>query len=134
MRQVGRLSAGEYLYPLAIITLAILAPANWIFITAILNLGLADGLAAVLGTTYGKSSSYNVFGHAKSVVGTGTFFAVSLLISIWAVAYGAPSSADITWFALIYLPLATTAFENLSPWGTDNFTVPFVTYLILIFV
>ncbi len=132
MRQVGRLSAGEYLYPLSIITLAILAPANWIFITAILNLGLADGLAAVIGTTYGKGNSYHVFRHTKSLFGTGVFFVTVFLITCWAMAYGAPTATHISWVVLIYLPILTTVVENISLWGTDNITVPLVTYVVLI--
>ncbi|HSX07352.1 MAG TPA: hypothetical protein VLG11_00475 [Candidatus Saccharimonadales bacterium] len=117
---VNRRSIGEILFAVTIGLLAFLAGNRWIFAAAMLHLGLADGLAAIIGVKYGKRNRYKLLGYYKSWVGTATFFAVSAIIMI---AYAAVThSHDFTLLASV--PLLTTLVENFAVAGTDNLLVP----------
>ena len=84
-------------------------------------MSLADGLAAVIGTNYKLGLKYQVFGHAKSFLGSLTFFIVSLLILV-AYAHFAPHQS----FKMIYILYAFTAtiLENIAIAGLDNLVIP----------
>ena len=91
-------------------------------------MSLADGLAAVLGVRYGRHNKYHVLGHLKSVVGTSTFFIVSLCLLV---GYDLYSVAGISLPAAMAGALIATAVENLAPLGLDNLVVPLFIGLLL---
>ena len=99
---------------------------------AILHLALADGLAAIVGQNFGDYWRYRVYGQVKTVVGTMTFWLVSLII-LGVGSLLAPSSVDYSHFGLIIilLPPILSFVENFSIKGTDNITVPFVLLIAL---
>jgi dolichol kinase len=45
-----------------------------------LHVALADGFAAIIGTKYGRAWAYKVFGQTKTIIGSMTFWVVSLCI------------------------------------------------------
>jgi dolichol kinase len=59
-------------------------------------MSLADGLAAVIGTRYGNRQKYLVLGYTKSVLGTLTFFVVSLGI-LFGYSHYSHSAFGIEW-------------------------------------
>lgn len=128
---VSRLTKGELLYPLGIAIAAFVAPSPAIFAIAILNLALADGLAAVIGHRYGFFNGYKILGHKKSVMGTITFFLISSLIFT----IGIAASSFVETFSLVQVvvlfPLLLAAIENISWYGLDNITVPVTAILLL---
>lgn len=128
VHNIRRKSYGEPLFALAILGVATFAPSPAVYCAAILHLGLADGLAAVTGTIWGKKSQYRVLGDRKSVVGSATFFITSLLIligfNIWAL-------NPVPMLAVFILPFIATAFENIGLRGTDNITVPMLVVIVL---
>lgn len=119
IHSVARKNYGELTFGLAVIAAAALSPTLAIFSTAILFLGLADGLAAVCGTLWGKSTSYTLFGDTKSVVGTMSFFfaAVCILFAYHLLI------APLSFFVTLGVAASTTFLENISIRGLDNLTV-----------
>lgn len=119
---VKRRTLGEPLFAVAIFFCASLSTQPWIYFASILSLSVSDGLAAVLGTSFGRKNSYNVFGFRKSVVGTTVFFISSLIIMI--AFYQLSNLAVDSQLCLLVTALIATGIENFSNFGTDNLTVP----------
>lgn len=124
IHNVRRKSHGEWMFALAILGVAAFADSPATFCVSILFLGLADGLAAIIGTMHGKSNEYHIFGSRKSRVGTLTFFAVSVLLLISYNIWSADPLAQISGTAIIMVSLLATLLENLGLRGVDNLTVP----------
>jgi dolichol kinase len=120
---------GDVLFAVAIGIIALLAHNNWIFWAAIMHLGLADGLAAVIGKQFGTAHRYKVFGHTKSVVGTATFIILSIGITATSLKLGHLHSLTLP--LLVGLPLGAALLENLGVIGFDNLLVPLFVALIL---
>ena len=121
IRSITRLTYGEILFTLMIGALTLVTDSPSIYAAAILHLCLADGLAALIGIRFGKTTVYKVFGSTKSIVGTVTFFAVSLAI-LTAYAILAPTGLSVP---QIVIGAALAAFlENLGVLGLDNLLVP----------
>lgn len=131
MYSVGRLSFGEFFYPISVILLTFIAESKWEFAAAILILGIADTVAALVGKKFGKSTTYLVFGQKKSIVGSVAFFAVAFLI-IWGFVLLHGVELESTSIALVLLTsvLVTTA-ENLGVYGSDNLLIPIVAVILL---
>lgn len=125
---VARRNYGDLTFGLAVIGAALMAPTGAIFSVALLVLGLADGLAAVTGTLWGKSNSYRVLGDGKSVIGTMTFFVVTLAILCSYHLLVAPLSV----VAIFALTLAATVLENVGVRGTDNILITSTVVLLMV--
>lgn len=130
LREVKRLSWGEFFFPLAVIVLALLEPSKWLFLAAVLHFGLADGFAAIVGNRVSKGH-YKIFGHHKSIIGTTVFWLVSFGIVIWFM-YVQSNLAPDLWPVAFIIPTVAALIENISPWGSDNFTVPIAAYCMLV--
>lgn len=125
---VERNVVGELLFAMAIGILAFLSVNEWIFMAAMLHLSLADGMAAVVGLLWGDKNRYKIFGRAKSVAGSLSFFFSSVVIIAIYLAF---SDASYSVAALIWLPLAATIAENIAVSGTDNLVIPLLVALFL---
>jgi len=121
IHKIERKSIGDLLFAISIGLVALITHERWIFTAAVLHMSLADGLAAVIGTRYGKGSVYKIFGQRKSLVGTVTFWLCSLTILI--IYFSASHNGD-AWPTLLWLPLAATLLENVGIYGSDNLLVP----------
>jgi len=128
INSVTRASLGDLLFAASIFLVAVIANDRLIFAAAILQMGLADGLAAVVGTKYGERTAYKVFGRRKSLIGSFTFYLCSLVILAWYLVIGHISG---NWAMLIWLPLVATGLEAVGLDGTDNLIIPVVVSLIL---
>jgi phytol kinase len=127
IHSVQRPTWGELLFAAAVGLLAFVADSHWIYSVALLIMSIADGMAAIIGMKFGKSNRYNIFGYAKSVAGTLTFFLVSMVILI-VYAIFTPGIFSV-WF--IGIALAATALENISIRGLDNLFVPLLVAVML---
>lgn len=125
---VKRGVAGELLFAVAIGVLALLVRDKWVFLAAMLNLSLGDGVAAIAGTLWGGGTQYKIFGRTKSWVGTGAFLIVSVLVSIFYVAAG-PAHPGFT--VLVMVPIIATLAENVGTHGADNVVMPVLVALVL---
>lgn len=120
IHSVQRPTWGELFFALAVGVLAYVSRDSWVYMAALLHMSLADGLAAVVGTKFGKRTRYHLFGHQKSIVGTAAFVIVSLGILSGYAAFG--PHAFSPWFPAITLLAA--ALENVAIRGVDNLMVP----------
>lgn len=102
-----------------------------IYTAALLEMSLADGFAAVIGTRFGNSGKYTVFGYTKSVIGTATFFVISVGILV---AYSLLTQNALSLPTVLPLALAITVLENVATNGFDNLVVPLTTAAILLLV
>ena len=118
---VKRRSLGDLFYAVGIGLTALASDNAWVFAAAILHMSIADGLAGIIGTKYGKKSPYKVLGQNKSVAGSATFMAASVAI----LAILIPGAMHTPLSPLIILiPLLATTAENLGIYGSDNILVP----------
>ena len=125
---VGRVSWGDFFTVAGVVLIALLRPDPWVFLAAMLHLGLADTVAALVGKRFGKSTSYKVFGQTKSLIGSLAFYAMSLFITYIALHYTPLQHHSLS--VLLLLPPLVTLAENLSPFGSDNFIIPAVVVLV----
>ena len=121
IHSVQRPTYGEVFFGLAVGAIALVTHSKGIYAAALLQMSLADGLAAVVGLRYGKGNTYKVLGATKSVAGTATFFAVSMTLLA-----GYSVISDVTIAPLIMLSMAAgaSAIENVGVYGLDNLLVP----------
>ena len=129
---VRRSTHGEIVYALGITATAILFPEPTIFALAIINLGFADGLAAVVGIRYGRRR-LALWGdpekYGKTLVGSLTAFSFAAIsgLAFWILIPPGP----IVWLlALSHIILAAfliSALEFVSRQGFDNLIIPLAT-------
>ena len=128
---VDRVTYGESLFVIGIIMTSLIFPDPKVYALAVVNLGLGDGLAAIIGRRYGRIK-YDVFGSTKSLVGLLTIFSVAVA-----------SGAVFMWQAADYQPqllfMAThvvasaaviAGLEFVSFRGLDNLSIPLATGLL----
>lgn len=118
---VERPTWGEVCFALAVGILAYIAHEPAVYTAALLHMSLADGLAALAGKRWGRSNSYVLLGHPKSIAGSLTFLLVSLCIIA-----GFNAGLPELMYPLQMLAIAATAMvlENISMRGIDNLAVP----------
>jgi dolichol kinase len=126
--EVKRSTLGELFFPLGILAAALLAPQKEVFTIALLCVGLADGLAALVGQRYGRSNRYKIFKGFKSIAGSLTVFIVSLIILLLTNYFGSMHLAIISF---IVLPLDVALVEAFAPIGSDDFLIPITALAIL---
>lgn len=118
---VKRSTWGELFFAMSIGFTALLSQDAWIFTAAMLSLGIADGLAAVVGTLFGGGHQYKVFGSKKTRAGTITFWVAAVII-IWIC--GVLNGPHDSWTTVIWLPILATFAENIGVQGLDNLFIP----------
>lgn len=129
--KVGRLSYGDLWFPLSVIVVAIIASTKWEFAAAMLVLGIADAVAAIVGRHFGKGNTYTIFGQTKSAAGSLAFFTMTaIIIGLYAV-YIPMVQSDVAVMGVLGVSVLLTITENLGVYGTDNFLIPIVTVLAL---
>lgn len=133
IQAVRRKSWGDVLFGVGVLAVAFFQPDPWIFAMAILQVSLADGLAAVVGVTYGdKHGKYYLFSQPKSIAGSVMFLAASALILVFGFAMSGYFVDPLQlWPALIMLPLLLVCLENLAVFGADNLVLPLATLFVL---
>lgn len=133
IRAVRRKSWGDVLFGVGVLAVAVLEPPQWIFAMALLQVSLADGLAAVFGVTYGERyGKYYLFTQPKTIVGSAVFVlssAIVLAVGFFAASYFADPMQ--LWPVLVMLPLLLVCVENLAVFGLDNLALPLVTLSVL---
>jgi phytol kinase len=127
IHSVQRPTWGELYFALAVGAVSVVTHNKWIYMASLLQMSLADGLAAVMGVRYGKQS-YLVFGHTKSLVGSLTFFIVSLAILV---SFIELSGVQPGLLFVIGTAAAAAIVENLAARGLDNLIVPLLVAILL---
>jgi dolichol kinase len=121
-RLVDRRSWGEVLFGLGVTFAALIGPSKWVFAAAMLYLGVADSVAALVGKRKGKRV-YQLFGQIKTIEGSLAFLATSTIITAWVILI-APTGLDWAWLMVIMLPIGGTIIEGCAPLGLDNLLLP----------
>ena len=124
---VKRDSLGEIYFAISVGLITFINPSHLVYTISLLTMSLADGLAALVGTYFGMNRKYKVYGRAKTVLGSLTFFIVALVLILIYI----DKTGHV--FSLGYLAVAAglTLIENISPKGMDNLLVPLVAALFL---
>lgn len=120
IHSVTRPTWGEVYFALAVGLTTFIADRPAVYAAALLQMSLADGLAAVVGTRFGGGNDYRVLGARKSLVGSGMFLLVSYVIVL-------SFSVFSTHVAIPYclaVACIATALENIGLKGADNLLVP----------
>ncbi len=123
IHSVQRPTWGEVFFAIAVGAVAMITHSKGIYAVALLQMSLADGMAAIVGQKYGgrTHTSYRVFGSNKSLVGTLTFFVISLALLVGYVQVTGDSRG---WGFIVALSAATSLIENIGVAGLDNLLVP----------
>ena len=125
INSVGRQSLGSFFYALSMgILIWWFWSINQPYFAAlgILVMTWGDGLAAVIGTNFGKHP-YKIFGNKKSYEGTATMFLVSLAIALpLLIPLGLLAWQQI--LIGIVIALVATFLESFAQLGVDNLLVP----------
>jgi phytol kinase len=121
IHSVQRPTWGEIFFALSVGLLAALTQDGWMYMAALLHMSLADGLAAIVGTRFGTRSNYQVLGHAKSLIGSATFFVISVVIFV---GYSIGTDTAMAPIVILGASIVATTLENVSTRGLDNITVP----------
>ncbi len=118
---------GLIYYPFSILVLVIMMynglADERIVISSVLMMGFGDGLAALIGSRFGRHG-YSFIGGKKSLEGTLTMFAVSLTILLAVYPEG-------PWYVSLLVAIFATLLENITPLGFDNISVPLLSALAL---
>jgi dolichol kinase len=123
---------GDVFLALSITTTALITNNKILFAVAMLQVALADGFAAIIGTKFGMKWKYKVFGQTKTVLGSMTFWVISLCVLGVGLLQAFPELQFSNYaILLIFLPPILTATENLAVWGTDNLAIPIVAVAIM---
>lgn len=128
IHSVTRPTWGEIFFAISVGAITFLTHDKGIYAAALLQMSLADGMAAIIGTRYGNRQKYAIFGYTKSVIGTLTFFVFSLLVLIGFSHY---SHISITPYWAVGVAGAASLIENVAIRGLDNLLVPVVVALLL---
>jgi dolichol kinase len=130
--RVRRVTYGDYFFALAILVSAIIAHNKIFFALAILEVAVADGLAALAGKGYGRQWEYKVWRTKKTLIGSMIFWiaTASILTAGLLAAHDYFTFKDY-YYLLLLLPPALTLIESLSFYGLDNIVIPVVLIIIL---
>ena len=131
---VRRSTHGEVTYALGITATAILFPHPAVYALAILNLGFADGMAAVMGIRFG-GKRYGLWGRAesgKTLVGSFTAFSFTALsgLMFWLLAPTLSASWLIIGAHVLLVAYLVSSLEFVSRSGFDNIILPLTVALL----
>ncbi len=128
IHSVQRPTLGELYFALAVGLLTFVTQNEWIYMAALLQMSLADGFAAVMGVRFGRQS-YLMFSHRKTLVGSLTFFVISLAILV---AYTQLASVHLNPAFIVAAAALAAVIENFGVGGLDNLLVPLVIAVLLV--
>ena len=128
---IERATYGEFIYVIAIMFTALVVPSPAVYALAIVNLGLVDGFAAIIGTRFGRKK-YDVFGSTKSIAGLLTSFTMAILtgIAFWYLAIDNRPDPIFMITHLVAVSAVIAGLEFVSFRGLDNLTIPLATGLL----
>ncbi len=133
MSSSDRSNLGTVYFPLAA---AVVAYVFWeqppLMVAALMPLTWGDGLAPVVGKTYGRRA-YTIGNHKRTLEGSAGFFIAGLLftwLALWVMGGSPEISAGAAFVPALVVTLVTTLVEAVSIWGIDNLTITAVAIFI----
>lgn len=130
--KVRRPTYGDYFFAAAIFISALISQNKIFFALAIMEMAVADGLAAIAGIGSGKQWEYKVLGNKKTVIGSMMFWiaSASILTAGLLAAHNLFTFTDY-YYLLLLMPPALTLLENIAPYGLDNLAIPVFLIIVL---
>jgi dolichol kinase len=131
IHSVQRPTYGEFFFAMVVGILTFVTHSKSIYAASLLQMSLADGMAAIIGVEYGlrhQHRPYHVLGHAKTLLGTLTFFLISAAILL---GYSS-EHMQLAWYGALGLAAAATAIENFGVLGLDNLLAPLLVAAVLV--
>lgn len=129
IHSVQRPTWGELFFACSVGAITLITQNEWVYAAALLQMSLADGLAAVIGTRYSGKYKYLIFGHPKSLAGTATFFLVSAVILVVLNSHFPNHLAPAE---IVGISALASLLENIFIMGLDNLVVPVLVALLLV--
>jgi len=128
---VNRISWGEFYFPISVTILFALARGDKLLYTIpILVLSLADTVAALLGTSYGRYG-YRGVGGKKSVEGSVAFFTVAFFAIHVPLLLLTQMDRPQTLLVAVDIAVIVTLLEAVAWSGLDNLFIPLGVFLLL---
>jgi phytol kinase len=130
IHSVQRPTYGEFCFALVVGLLTFMTHSKAIYAASLLQMSVADGMAAIIGVEYGLKQQryrYHVFGHTKTWLGSAAFFLISCAI----LTGYAVDTMHLVWYGVIVLAATTTLVENIGLFGLDNLFAPLLVALVL---
>lgn len=131
IKTVIRPTYGELFFALSVGLLTVITTSKGIYAVAILQMALADGFAAIVGTRFGRENKYHLFGRSKSLIGSLTFLVISLALLT---GYSVLSETGLAWHYVVLTAIGATLIENIAALGFDNLVVPVAVASMLVVV
>lgn len=132
IHSVKRWTIGEFLYPLSTGLVVLVFTDLRVYTFAVFVLALSDGLAGLIGRSFG-GDGYKIWHGTKSILGNIVFFIVTacLLLSFWIIV----GTFNLTYVPLLLLfALILTVIETLLAGGFDNIAVPISSAIVAWFI
>lgn len=131
-KRIGRVTYGDIFLALAVLLTSLITHNKIFFAVAILEVAVADGVAALAGSSYGKGWAYKVMGYKKTVIGTMVFWiATASILTPGLLAAHDIFSFNDYYYLLLLLPPALTLIENVAILGIDNLIIPVFLIIVL---
>jgi phytol kinase len=128
INSVQRPTYGEIFFAITVGALTFITQSKAVYAAALLQMSLADGFAAIVGTRYGRDNKYHILGNTKSIAGTAAFLVTALVIFV---GFALLSTVHLSILLVLIAVVVAAALENLAPLGLDNLLVPLFIGLLL---
>lgn len=130
-------SVGSYLFFVSVYLCFIVSLSygrKELFVVPLLVLSLSDVAAALVGRTMGKRTipgGKTRNGNSKTLAGSAAFFITALPVLFLSFYYYLNWNLAASVFMTLLITALSTTMEAYSPFGTDNFSVPFIVLIIM---
>jgi uncharacterized protein (TIGR00297 family) len=105
-------------------------PYNVILFASFMPLVWGDGMSAVIGTKFGETSRYTIFGSTKSLLGSWTAaFATLVMVSICCLIFH--QTLEVAIYIGLLTGFITAIVEAITPKGFDNIAIPAANALVM---
>jgi dolichol kinase len=123
---------GDIFFAVAVIICTLLTSHKVFFATAMAELALADGLAALIGSQFSEKWSYKVFHQTKTLIGSMIFWLISLAVLGTGMLFtNGLIPMHHYQLALLIVPPILTLLENAAIMGLDDTAVPVAVVIML---
>ncbi|TVQ12622.1 MAG: hypothetical protein EA364_08385 [Balneolaceae bacterium] len=134
VHEIGRVSAGAFLYPVAVFIIFWFSGGDWLyFLVPMLLLTISDAAAAIIGKEYGYIQ-YSVNRQTRSLEGSFNFFMISFVVVLIPVLLSHQVQNESAILLALQLALLITAIESVSVYGIDNLLIPVVGFVGLFYL
>ena len=103
----------------------------YLLVASLMPMTWGDAMAAIIGRPFGRRI-YTILGSTRSLEGSTAMFGFAWVATFVALLLLAPISLGLAAMVALVTAIGATIAEAVSPWGTDNLTVPAVSTLILV--